>query len=64
MENLENKEIEIVEKPTKKAAGTSGHVLTELEINIIARSEDLNLPSLASFFGITEDEVKNALAKK
>jgi hypothetical protein len=39
-------------------------VISDLEASIIARSEDLNIPALAAFFSITEDEVKAALAKK
>jgi len=38
--------------------------LTDLESAIIARSESLNIPALAAFFMVTEDTVKNALAKK
>lgn len=64
MQNLENKEIEVgdgagVSKATIKKPSLSG-----LEASIIARSEYLNLPALASYFSVTEDEVKNALAKK
>ena len=39
-------------------------VISDLEASIIARSEKLNIPALASFFSVTEDEVKAALAKK
>jgi hypothetical protein len=35
-----------------------------LEAAIIARSEDLNIPALASFFEVNEDVVRAALAKK
>jgi hypothetical protein len=66
MQNLENNENEltplqeeIVTKVTKKTSS-----LTSLEASIIAKSEYLNLPALASYFSVTEDEVKNALAKK
>lgn len=66
MQNLENNEKEltplheeIVTKVTKKTSS-----LSDLESSIIARSEYLNLPALASYFSITEDEVRNALAKK
>ena len=39
-------------------------VISDLEASIIARSEKLNIPALAAFFSVTEDEVKAALAKK
>lgn len=38
--------------------------ISDLEASIIARSEDLNIPALASFHQVTEDEVRAALAKK
>ena len=38
--------------------------ISDLEASIIARSEDLNIPALAAFFSVTENEVKAALAKK
>ena len=39
-------------------------VISALEASIIAKSEKLNIPALAAFFSVTEDEVKAALAKK
>ena len=39
-------------------------VISDLEASITARSEKLNIPALAAFFSVTEDEVKAALAKK
>lgn len=39
-------------------------VISDLETSIIAKSEKLNIPALAAFFSVTEDEVKAALAKK
>lgn len=56
MDNLETKET--IKTKTVKP------VISNLEASIIARSEDLNIPALAAFFSITEDEVKAALAKK
>ena len=38
--------------------------ISDLEASIIARSEKLNIPALAAFYSVTEDEVKAALAKK
>ena len=69
MENLENKIEEIVVgdgagvskatiKPVKKTE------LTSLEVQVIARSEDLNKPALCSMFEITHDELETILAKK
>jgi hypothetical protein len=67
MENLEN-EIAIVDtneifplKSTKKLPATPE--LSDLEAAIISRSGQLNLPALSSFFSVSEDVVKAALAK-
>jgi hypothetical protein len=68
MHNLENnEEFEIadgagVSKATyiKKPKTT----INDLEASIIARSEDLNIPALCAFFGVTDDVVKIALTKK
>jgi len=49
---------------TKTTKTTVKPELTNLERVIILRSEQLNIPALAAFFEITEDEVKAALAKK
>ena len=38
--------------------------ISDLEASIIARSEKLNIPALAAFHQVTEDEVRAALAKK
>lgn len=38
--------------------------ISALEASIIAKSEKLNIPALAAYFSVTEDEVKAALAKK
>ena len=66
MENLENKEVEIldstsVQKPRTKSVAP---ILTSLEQNIISKSKSLNIPALCAFFGVTDDVVKAALAKK
>jgi hypothetical protein len=66
MENLKNKEIEILDstgvlKPRTKSVEPK---ITPLEQNIINKSNNLNIPALCAFFGVTEDVVKAALAKK
>jgi hypothetical protein len=63
MENLENNELEPIVVPTKKSKPVEPE-LTNLELQIISRSESLNVPALCAFFGVTEDVVKAALAKK
>jgi hypothetical protein len=63
MENLENNELEPIVVPTKKSKPVEPE-LTDLELQIISRSESLNVPTLCAFFGVTEDVVKAALAKK
>ena len=62
MENLENKELEpvVIKKPTTKVKPE----ITELESAIIGRAESLNIPALCAFFGVSEEVVKAALAKK
>ena len=66
MENSKNKEVEILDstgviKPRTKSVEPK---LTPLEQNIISKSESLNIPALCAFFGVTDDVVKAALAKK
>jgi hypothetical protein len=62
MENLENKIEEVVETTKIKTAKKAE--LTSLEVQVIARSEDLNKPALCSMFEITHDELETILAKK
>lgn len=61
---MENKELETQTIPNRKALGKAENKLTDLESAIIARSESLNIPALCATFGVTEDVVKAALAKK
>ena len=68
MENLENNELETLDstgviKPRTKTKVVEP-TLTPLEQNIINKSENLNIPALCAFFGVTDDVVKSALAKK
>ena len=63
MENLENNQLEPVVVTTKKSKPVEP-TLTPLEQNIISKSESLNIPALCAFFGVTDDVVKAALAKK
>jgi hypothetical protein len=64
MQKLENKEFTILDGAGISKATLKEPLLSGLEASIIAKSEYLNIPALASFFSITEDEVKNALTKK
>ena len=66
MQNLENNEIEIADGAgvSKATIKQPKRVISDLEASIIARSEELNIPALAAFFSIAEDEVKAALTKK
>ena len=57
MENLENKK-------QRKAFETNTSELADWEVAIIAKSENLNKPALAAFFGVTEDQIEQALSKK
>lgn len=60
MENNIEQTEELVPKK-RKAFGTE---LTDLELSVIARSEDLNIPALCSFFELREEQVLEILAKK
>ena len=62
MENLEN-EIAITDTNENFILAESTPTLTEREASIIARSADLNIPSLCSFFEENEDYIKSVLAK-
>jgi hypothetical protein len=62
MENLEN-EIAITNTNENFVLTESTPVLTEREAAIIARSVNLNLPALCSFFEENEDYIKSVLAK-
>jgi hypothetical protein len=50
--------------PAKKQRKALGVELTDLELAVIARSEDLNIPSLCSMFELHEEQVHEILAKK
>jgi 3-deoxy-D-manno-octulosonate 8-phosphate phosphatase KdsC-like HAD superfamily phosphatase len=62
MEEL--KEITVLDGAGVSKAKVKTASISDLEASIIARSEDLNIPALASFHEVTEDVVKAALAKK
>lgn len=66
MDNLETNETIVLDGAgvSKAKIKPSKPVISDLEASIIARSEDLNIPALAAFFSITEDEVRTALTKK
>jgi hypothetical protein len=65
MENLDNQELEPVVVPTsKKVKSPEPKCWDDLELQIINRSETLNIPALCAFFGVTEDVVRTALSKK
>jgi hypothetical protein len=59
MDNLENEIADTVQDFYNLPTST----LTEREASIIARSADLNIPSLCSFFEENEDYIKSVLAK-
>ena len=60
MKNTENTTEEILINEDVKVTSKEFN----LEDAIIARSEHLNIPALASFFEVNEDVVRAALAKK
>jgi hypothetical protein len=59
--NIENTLENVVVESTPEVKSND---ISSLEASIIARSEKLNIPALCAFFGITESEVRKALAKK
>lgn len=64
MENSDNNKLEPVVIPTKKIKSTPPKCWDDLELQIINRSETLNIPALCAFFGVHEHVVRTALSKK